>query len=747
MNGKYETNDDEGSFRLPLMQTVIQLEHFELDTQQEKLLFVELLTINAELKQKVFDVLIKMKCFQFIYNHQEIFDWVENNILSSSPSIQSAPLSLILPNHQTLEKRRFSFGGTPDRDIEWLMKQIVFKCRAEISNLSILTKVRERISSLNISHTNFMLDQSDETRVTTYGNKFLKLLLSNRHWSTELMIESLWWSLDNAIRDATERKVHSRGSPIYIGVSLAKLSSYGNATKLDLSVHTLRLEYSSCLTGLLLRLKESLCQYGFRNERNLFELPNVSENANEPTMIDTKLIPKIIVNAKINDVTTFFFTNHNACILLSLTEISLARTQQITALKLDEFHMAIQNGVGQHINSLIHLNDFKKLFLDLKTIRIEYFMNPRPKSQTFKQFNIYIMNDAVTMWNSNLHKQCLTLFQDINKFLQEFIFDGFSVATTPETSTNSCDDEKTSIEQSKIIFEIFAERNLEIDIKLSERHTMQFFFENLFFTTKDQTSLSIEKMFINIDDVHIFTVNDASLHSAPSLEFLKAERANYDNFLCPVNKVWITEIGSFKIIFPYDHDFADAIQSEFSSLIKWLKGLHGVQSKPFKSNSPLPSDMVIQIKEFLFEMSDDPFEVKLRDNYVLLVDEYHESIKRQQLFEQKIHQILADRLSLPSGTISELKASLVKKNSEIYIQRSKKIKEAGPTRTRLFAWTLSDLEIMVMADPTLHGPENVIQMIREIDGDSPWPEDGIDFVTLWCRAVNFSCSEWKFLLR
>lgn len=146
-------------------------------------------------------------------------------------------------------------------------------------------------------------------------------------------------------------------------------------------------------------------------------------------------------------------------------------------------------------------------------------------------------------------------------------------------------------------------------------------------------------------------------------------------------------------------------------------------------------------------MSDDPFEVKLRDNYILLLDEYNESVKRQQVFDQKINDLCSDRLSFPAGTIQELHASLVKKNSEIYIQRSKKINESGPTRTRLLAWIMTDVSIMAMADLSIHGTDNVTRTMREIDPDSPWPEEGLEFVTLFCRGIDVSCSEWKFMLR
>jgi len=115
------------------------------------------------------------------------------------------------------------------------------------------------------------------------------------------------------------------------------------------------------------------------------------------------------------------------------------------------------------------------------------------------------------------------------------------------------------------------------------------------------------------------------------------------------------------------------------------------------------------------EMSDDPFEVKLRDNFELLEDEYKESLKRSKMLEAKVQELCKQHLLIPSGKVEELYSALTKKNAEIYIQRSKQMSKTAPPRTRLFAWLMSGVEIMALADPSMHGADNVVNNMTEID--------------------------------
>lgn len=76
-----------------------------------------------------------------------------------------------------------------------------------------------------------------------------------------------------------------------------------------------------------------------------------------------------------------------------------------------------------------------------------------------------------------------------------------------------------------------------------------------------------------------------------------------------------------------------------------------------------------------------------------------------------------DRLLLSEAKIEELYAKLKKLNADIYMQRSQQMKARSPIRTRLFAWLMSDLEICLMADPSIAGPENVVRIMTEIDAE------------------------------
>ncbi|RZF37092.1 hypothetical protein LSTR_LSTR016200, partial [Laodelphax striatellus] len=82
-----------------------------------------------------------------------------------------------------------------------------------------------------------------------------------------------------------------------------------------------------------------------------------------------------------------------------------------------------------------------------------------------------------------------------------------------------------------------------------------------------------------------------------------------------------------------------------------------------------------------------------------------------------VEEMCKARLLLPAGKVEELYNNLKSMNGKIYIQRSKKMVQSG-TRTRLFAWIMSDLELIALADPSIHGAQNVVNVMTEIDTDS-----------------------------
>ena len=57
------------------------------------------------------------------------------------------------------------------------------------------------------------------------------------------------------------------------------------------------------------------------------------------------------------------------------------------------------------------------------------------------------------------------------------------------------------------------------------------------------------------------------------------------------------------------------------------------------------------------------------------------------------------------------------------------------------------MQIVAMSDPSMFGKDTIMKIVKELDPDSPWPNEPYDFSILWCRAIRFDVSKWRVQLR
>lgn len=98
---------------------------------------------------------------------------------------------------------------------------------------------------------------------------------------------------------------------------------------------------------------------------------------------------------------------------------------------------------------------------------------------------------------------------------------------------------------------------------------------------------------ISIDNDDIFTIKGISIYKAKSHPILDTERMDTDIFSTPKNRAWVVSIDLFKAVFPYEHSFAEAVQNQFLSVVKWLKIVHNMKKK--QQDGPLPNDLLISV--------------------------------------------------------------------------------------------------------------------------------------------------------
>ncbi|ELV12096.1 hypothetical protein TREES_T100003578 [Tupaia chinensis] len=248
------------------------------------------------------------------------------------------------------------------------------------------------------------------------------------------------------------------------------------------------------------------------------------------------------------------------------------------------------------------------------------------------------------------------------------------------------------------------------------------------------------------DGNSIFNFKEVEVQLLPELEEMILHRNPFPALQTLRNRVWLLSLGSVSVEFPYQYDFSRTLD-EAVGVQKWLKGLHlGTSAWATPRPAPLPPDLLLKIQHFSWVFLDDIFEVKLHDNYELMKDESKESAKRLQLLDAKVAALRKQHGELlPARKIEELYASLERKNIEIYIQRSRRLYGNTPMRRALLTWSLAGLELVALADASFHGPERVIEQVRELDPLSPFPAEGLDLVIQWCRMLK--CNVKTFLVR
>nr|XP_023019530.1 protein KIAA0100 [Leptinotarsa decemlineata] len=679
-----------------------------LQNSKEKLLELKHLNIDAKLIQNSLNIYLQQNCLLVTYDHNLIYKWVSTNFPRSHQEI--SPMIL-----EDTEKRRDRLRIYRSSAFEKIIEKLNISFCAELFQVLAVIRLKNQDSSIGFNRVRLMLDQSPEKRGSTFKAYIPNLFLRDRHWAMEFSVDSLWWSFKEWNQDTNVSKVtHIWGTPLYLGMGVIKLSTSANQeVRLESLLDTIQLEWSLEFADYVLLALRCFKQYGSIKPKHSSPKKEIGDR--DLQNLSCHLVVTHF-NLFMQAQNIEYFVSRINTISLDKTIDEVRKSANAVNVKFEGFKIFSLNSNGDGY-TCIQTEDISnyKVFINTALLEVRN-LEEKPKETT-----LTLLETVETHWSTNFHLKSLLLVRDVMEFLSGVkkeldIVDGGAVKQKCFNTLN-----------------IFGKFEFHIEISPSHNAKIALVFLN--------TSL-----LISIDEQKIFTLKGIDVHRIKSHPVIEAERNDAGSFNLKFNKTYGIFIDLFTAVFPHEHNFAEAIQNQLVSVFKWLKIIHNIKKDKTIPQS-LPGDLLINVKEFLFEMSDDPFEVKLRDNFELLEDEYNESLKRQKMLRDKIGDLLKTHLHMPAGKVEELYATLKKKNAEIYVQRSKLMYKASPQRTRLFAWSMANLELLILADPSIHGPERVINVMREIDSASPWPEEPMEFSTLWCRVISFRCAEWKFQLR
>lgn len=527
--------------------------------------------------------------------------------------------------------------------------------------------------------------------------------------------------------DKLNNKCHYWDHPIYTDTLVLKLMKSGKDVEVTIIVMNGQLEWSSNTIGIVQSFFSSL------QRSRSYSGEMILQSSSSPSAKKTGKLPwklpedlNTTLNFEATNINMFITNNYKVGLMMQVDtvlvcaqpthiEVAIEGTRVIPVQLTDQF-MKLQSS-----------SSLTKPAAHIQKVAIKY-------SGSSDVLDIRVSHTLSCQWETGHHMCVIQALEDTKELVTKLKEWKKANPVQPNSSNKF---------KTKIHIAVTSKTNLTL--KLAQQRTVTLQIEGLVIK-RSVTEVLMEMSCLDIqcDKHQVIHIQDILFAAVGDSNVMK-ERSVLGNLTLKSNRSWNISFESFEVIFPFNYNFAECFE-EFINLFKWWKLVHKVQRKQFTLESKLPPDLKIKAKLFIVQLSDDPFEVKLGDNYDLLKDECNEGIKRKKVLDQKIQETRS-RVIIPADKLQELYASLAKKSSEIYIQRSQKLYEQTPMRNRLFTWAMEDLEILAFADLSFHGKENVVKHMQEIDKDSPYPSEGLEFLTLWCRMVNVSLSSWLITMR
>ncbi|XP_017774087.1 PREDICTED: uncharacterized protein LOC108560887 [Nicrophorus vespilloides] len=226
INFRFNSVSQVGDLHLPNLFFSFKLDTLHLHNNRKQLLYMSQFKLDAKFDSNVVDLYICMNTLRLTYDHKSIYKWISMYFLQNKGTSMVAEVS---------EEQIMVAAAAGGRSVlERLASIYAVNGCAEFIGISFTIKLNSGCNSVvGFNLVKLILNQFKDKRASSYSKYLPRLLLGNRHWQMEVLIECLWWSF-NVDWTWGFIKSHICGTPLYLDKALIKFGTHDkNETKIE----------------------------------------------------------------------------------------------------------------------------------------------------------------------------------------------------------------------------------------------------------------------------------------------------------------------------------------------------------------------------------------------------------------------------------------------------------------------------------------------------------------------------------